>query len=107
MPKAAAQKIRWIANWLTQWQAQSGLPLPGDESAWQWAYTAFHTFPVVGWGPGLAYKHNQRYTDSNGHCQIVTSPGTSGPEMPVWNQAGGMTTDGGAQWIDMGIAAPW
>lgn len=104
--KTKQQKIKYIAWWYSQWREANGVP--GDaNSDWAWASAAFTDFPVVAWAPGQVRVRNERLTDNNGRCQIVTAGGLSGAQVPVWNRNGGVTTDGTVAWLDMGTAAPW
>lgn len=104
--KTWQQKIKYATWWYGQWRNANGIS-GNAASDWQWAYDALTSFPLVSWAGAVHFKTNQRITDPNGHCQIVTSGGARGVQMPVWNQDGGVTVDGAVAWLDMGVAAPW
>jgi hypothetical protein len=70
-----------------------GLVLKWTDTAASWAST--HAYTTTGW----------QILDTNGHIQQVTTAGTSGASMPVWNSSGGTTTDGTVTWTDQGYYA--
>jgi hypothetical protein len=70
-----------------------GLVLQWTDTAAGWAST--HAYTTTGW----------QILDTNGHIQQVTTAGTSGASMPVWNSSGGTTTDGTVTWTDQGYYA--
>lgn len=56
----------------------------------------------TGWQLLHGYALNATLLDPAGHIQKVTTSGTSGISMPVWNDTGGTTTDGSVVWTDQG-----
>jgi hypothetical protein len=58
------------------------------------------------WYPNFVSAANAIVVDTAGHVQQVTTPGTSGPTQPAFNDAGGSVTDG-LQWTDEGVPGNW
>jgi len=58
------------------------------------------------WYPNFVFAANAIVVDTSGHVQRVTTPGTSGPAQPTFNDASGSVTDG-LQWTDEGVPGTW
>ena len=58
----------------------------------------------VQWTTATAYTAGTTVLDASYHVQQCITGGTSGGLPPAWNDAGGMTTDGGVTWQDQGLA---
>lgn len=65
---------------------------------------------LITWTAGATVTLGQELLDPNGHIQKVTTAGTLGNTMPVWNDTSGTTSEispGTAVWTDQGYnAAP-
>lgn len=58
------------------------------------------------WYPNFVFASNAIVVDAAGHVQQVTTPGTSAPTQPTFNDSGSTVTDG-LQWADQGVAGSW
>jgi hypothetical protein len=58
------------------------------------------------WYPNFVFAANAIVVDAAGHVQQVTTPGTSGPTQPAFNDTSGSVTDG-LQWTDEGVPGTW
>ena len=56
-----------------------------------------------GWQANTAFRAGQQFVDPAYHLQLVTIAGTSGSVVPVWDDSGGSTPDGGITWADQGV----
>lgn len=54
------------------------------------------------WQATTAYALDAVIIDTNGHAQVVTSPGTSGTHYPAFSTSGSGTVDGTVSWLDKG-----
>ncbi len=82
---------------------------PDDQLPWAMlglpvALIAFN--PGVAWAADTAFAVGQFITDANSNLQQVQTAGTTGGTQPAaWNTTyGGVTTDGGVPWINIGLA---
>src|SRR5438132_2402170 len=58
-----------------------------------------------GWQASHAYALGAVIVDAANHAQKVTTPGTSGSTIPIFNDAGGTTADGSTLiWADTGVS---
>lgn len=81
-----------------------GLAIPGNSfmgMVIQWNLP----YGLITWTAGASVTSGQELLDPNGHIQKVTTAGTLGNSMPVWNKVGGTTSEispGTAVWTDQG-----
>lgn len=80
-----------------------GLALPGQ--SYMGLYLKWGA-AAAAWVPGNAYSVGNQILDSNGHVQQVTTAGTSGTTVPIFNDLGSTTEDPAyIVWMDKGSAA--
>lgn len=80
--------------------AGPGLALP--TSSYMGMYLAWAA-PAPRWGANTIKAVNATILDPAGHIQKVTTGGTTGSTIPMFNDSGSTTTDGTVTWTDQGF----